>query len=71
MKLDDSNLNPTERAAAEKWIAKHRTGACAEAEFDVDAVVGGYGYKMRIVCMSCGQREDVTDGAAHGGYPHR
>ncbi|HZS38354.1 MAG TPA: hypothetical protein VFF06_16070 [Polyangia bacterium] len=70
MKLEDTPLNPVERAAAEKWMAKHKA-AHAEAVFDAETVVGGYGYRMKIVCTTCGTREDVTDLVAHGGYPHR
>jgi hypothetical protein len=70
MTLEDSNLNPTERAAAQKWAAKHKT-TCAHATFDVQSTVGGYGYRMKVVCEVCGEREDVTDAASHGGYPHR
>lgn len=70
MELKDSPLNASERAAAEKWIAKH-AASCAKAQFEVDSIVGGYGYRLKIVCTSCGTREDVTDLLAHGGYPHR
>ena len=70
MNLQDTPLNPTERAAAEKWMTKHKT-TCAEAEFDTDTVVGGYGYRMKIFCTRCGERQDVTDLVAHGGYPHK
>jgi len=73
MKFEDTNLNATERASAEKWLTKHRAASpsCADADFEVDAITGGYGYKMKIVCLGCGQREDVTDPVAHGGYPHK
>lgn len=70
MNFDDTNLTPVERAAAEKWMAKHLT-ACSEAEFDTASAVSGYGYRMKVVCLRCGQREDVTDAGAHDPYPHR
>ncbi len=70
MQLSETPLNAAERAAAEKWMAKHKA-AHAEAEFDYESVTGGYGYRLKIVCKTCGDREDVTDPVAHGGYPHR
>jgi hypothetical protein len=70
MNLDDTPLNPNERAAAEKWMAKHKA-ADGAARFDYESVTGGYGYRLKIVCLHCGAREDVTDAVAHGGYPHR
>lgn len=70
MKLEDTPLNPTERAAAEKWMAKHKT-TCSAAEFDTDTITGGYGYRLKIVCTQCGERQDVTDLVSHGGYPHK
>jgi hypothetical protein len=70
MKLEDTPFNATERAAAEKWMAKHRA-THEGATFDFESVVGGYGYRLKVVCLGCGQREDVTDAVAHGGYPHR
>lgn len=68
--LLDTPLNEIERSNAEKWMAKHQT-TCAHANFDTDAIVGGYGYKMKILCLTCGMREDVTDNLEHGGYPHK
>jgi hypothetical protein len=70
MKFEDTPLNAAERAAAEKWIAKH-TPTCPGATYDSASAVSGYGYRMKIVCMKCGQREDVTDVAEHDPYPHR
>jgi hypothetical protein len=70
MTLDDSPMTPAERAAAEKWMTKHKT-TCPEAAFDWDTAVGGYGYRVKVVCTACGTREDVTDMLAHGGYPHK
>jgi len=71
MKLEDTNLNAVERVNAEKWIVKHKAVNAGHDEYDVDSIVGGYGYRLKIVCMSCGQREDVTDNLSHGGYPHK
>jgi hypothetical protein len=51
-------------------MARHKASH-AEAVFDTESVVGGYGYRMKILCSTCGAREDVTDLVAHGGYPHR
>ncbi len=45
--------------------------SCPAAEFDFDSVVGGYGYRLKVLCRACGTREDVTDPISHGGYPHR
>ena len=70
MNLLDTPFNAAERAAAEKWMAKHKA-THAEAEFDYEAITAGYGYKMKVLCKTCGAREDVTDNAAHGGYPHK
>ncbi len=70
MKLEDTPLNATERAAATKWMTAH-AAKHADARFDYESVTGGYGYRMKVVCLGCGAREDVTDAAAHGGYPHR
>jgi hypothetical protein len=70
MNLVDTVLNETERAAAEKWIAKHRA-ACHDAQFTTASAVSGYGYRLKIVCTRCGEREDVTDVAEHDPYPHR
>ncbi len=70
MQLEDTPFPTVERAAAEKWMAKHRASH-EDAAFDFESVVGGYGYKLKVVCLGCGAREDVTDNAAHGGYPHR
>jgi hypothetical protein len=71
MNLEDTTLNPIERANAEKWIVKHKAANPDHADYDVDSVVAGYGYRLKIVCMSCGQREDVTDNLKTGGYPHK
>lgn len=70
MKFEDSPFNAAERTAAEKWMAKHQA-ACTAAAFDFDSVVGGYGYRVKVLCTACGTREDVTDPISHGGYPHR
>jgi hypothetical protein len=70
MKLEDTILNDAEKAAAQKWMTKHQA-SCSGANFEVDTIVGGYGYRVRVWCMACGTREDVTDQVAHGGYPHR
>jgi hypothetical protein len=70
MQLSETPLNATERAAAEKWMAKHKA-THADAEFEYESVTAGYGYKLKIFCIRCGEREDVTDNVAHGGYPHK
>jgi hypothetical protein len=72
-KLEDSILNPTERANADKWIAKHKAASpsCANASFEVDSIVGGYGWRRKVVCGVCGTREDVSDPIATVGYPHK
>ena len=70
MKFEDTVLNANERAAAEKWMAAHKA-RCAHATFDVASAVSGYGYRLKVVCQACGEREDVTDAAAHDPYPHR
>jgi hypothetical protein len=71
MSLEESPLNATERASAEKWIAGHKKTNPAHDRYDVDSIVGGYGYRLKVVCLTCGQREDVTDNLSHGGYPHK
>jgi len=70
MKYEDTTLTEAERANAEKWIGKHKP-TCPNASFDAYSVVSGYGYRMRIVCTACGEREDVTEPVAHDPYPHR
>ncbi len=70
MRFEDTNFNASERRAAEKWMAKHKA-TCPEAQFEEASAVSGYGYRMKIVCSRCGEREDVTDLAAHDPYPHR
>lgn len=70
-KLEDSILNAKERETAAKWIAKHKTGACANATFEVDSIVGGYGWRRKVICTNCGAREDVSDPIATVGYPHK
>lgn len=70
MKFEDTVLNAAEREAAEKWMSKHRA-TCSESAFVADSVVSGYGYRLKVVCTRCGQREDVTDALAHDPYPHR
>ena len=70
MRFEDTPLNANERATAEKWIAKHET-SCPDADFKTDSAVSGYGYRMKVVCLRCGAREDVTDIAEHDPYPHR
>ena len=57
--LDDYPLNATERASADKWMAKH-TPACTNPEYEVGSVVSGYGYRVKIYCNTCGAKEDVT-----------
>jgi hypothetical protein len=70
MRFEDTPLNEPERAAAEKWMTKHKA-KCEGATFDVGSVVSGYGYRLKVICLKCGEREDVTDAVAHDPYPHR
>src|SRR5207302_8002964 len=52
-KIEDSILNANERASADKWIAKHKTASpsCANATFEMDSIVGGYGWRRKVICM--------------------
>ena len=70
MKSEDLGLTAAEQATADKWMAKHRT-TCAAPDFDFDSVVSGYGYRMKIYCLACGAREDITEVAVRDPYPHR
>ena len=70
MRFEDTPLNENERAAAGKWMVKHQA-TCPEATFGTSSSVSGYGYRLKVVCQKCGEREDVTDVAAHDPYPHR
>ena len=62
-------LTGTEAEAADKWKQEHRQ-SCAEPVFNVLAAPSGYGYRMKIVCRACGQREDVTDKQGRDPWPH-
>lgn len=70
MKLEEAPLTPTERATAEKWIAKH-TPTCEKAEFEFGSVVSGYGYRIKIYCNTCGARDDISEVPVRDPYPHR
>ncbi len=70
MNFDDTPYTPAERAAAEKWMAKH-TVKCPTATYEHLSVVSGYGYRLKVVCQVCRDREDVTDVGEHDPYPHR
>ena len=70
MKFEDTPLNEKERETAQKWMTKHQA-TCQGAAFEYDSVVGGYGYRLKVVCTTCGTREDVTDMVKTGGYPHK
>ena len=61
-KMDDrfEMLHPAERAKAEKWMLAHQ-GTCAAADFITTSSVAGYGFRMKVLCQSCGAREDVTE----------
>jgi hypothetical protein len=60
LSIDDYGLNPTERANADKWMAKH-SATCTAADYEVGSVVSGYGYRVKIYCNSCGEKEDISD----------
>ena len=68
--LDDYPLNATERASADKWMAKH-TPACTNPEYEVGSVVSGYGYRVKIYCNTCGAKEDISDIAFRDPAPPR
>jgi hypothetical protein len=70
MKPEDYPLNATERANAEKWIAKH-SPTCAHADYEVGSVVSGYGYRVKIYCNACGAKEDISDVAFRDPAPPR
>ena len=72
-KIEESILNAKERETADKWIAKHKAASpsCANATFEVDSIVGGYGWRRKVICTNCGTREDVSDPIATVGYPHK
>ena len=53
-------LKPTEREAAENWKAKHRE-KCPRPSYIVVSNVSGFGYRLKVLCQSCGAKEDVTD----------
>jgi hypothetical protein len=66
--LDDYPLNATERANADKWIAKH---TCEKPEYEVGSVTSGYGYRIKIYCNACGAKEDISDVAFRDPAPPR
>lgn len=68
--LEDYPLNPTERANADKWMAKH-TPTCEGAAYEVGSVVSGYGYRVKIYCNTCGGKEDISDIAFRDPAPPR
>ncbi len=70
MKVEDYPLNEAERASAAKWIAKHGP-TCATANYDVGSVVSGYGYRVKIYCLACGAKEDISDVAFRDPAPPR
>ena len=63
-------LTPAEQEAADKWKVAHRTG-CPDAFFNILAAPSGYGYRMKVVCRTCGMREDVTDKEGRDPWPHK
>jgi hypothetical protein len=68
MKPEDYALNPTERINAEKWMAKHN---CGKPEYEVGSVVSGYGWRVKIYCNGCGEKEDISDIAFRDPAPPR
>jgi hypothetical protein len=63
-------LHPSEKKKADAWMAKHREKDPA-ASFITRMSVSGYGYRVKVVCQTCGTREDVSDEAKRDPYPHR
>ncbi len=63
-------LHPSEKKKADAFMAKHRE-KCAGARFVTTSSVSGYGVRMKVVCLACSAREDVSDEAKRDPYPHR
>lgn len=63
-------LTAAERAKADKWKDKHRE-KCPDADYKVVSSVSGYGVRLKVLCQTCGTREDVSEEAKRDPYPHR
>jgi hypothetical protein len=63
-------LTPAEKAKADKFMADHRQ-KCASPKFVTTTSVSGYGYRLKVLCQSCGTRQDVSDEAKRDPYPHK
>jgi hypothetical protein len=63
-------LFPTEKKKADTFMAKHREG-CSTADYVTSSSVSGYGFRVKVLCRSCGAREDVSDESRRDPYPHR
>jgi hypothetical protein len=61
-------LKPAEREKAEAWKAKHQT-TCARPDFIVVSNVSGFGYRLKVLCQTCGAKEEVTDVASRDPAP--
>lgn len=63
-------LFPSEKKKADAFMEKHKQG-CPEAAYRTSTSVSGYGYRVKVLCQTCGAREDVSDEAKRDPYPHR
>src|SRR5207253_5524449 len=52
-------LTPAEKTKADKFMADHRQ-KCANPKFVTMTSVSGYGYRLKVLCQSCGTRQDVS-----------
>ena len=46
--------------AADKWKAKHLE-KCPKAKYIVVSNVSGFGFRLKVLCQTCGAKEDVSD----------
>lgn len=53
-------LKPAEKEKADKWKEAHKA-KCGHPSFIVVSNVSGFGYRLKVLCQSCGAKEDVTD----------
>jgi hypothetical protein len=53
-------LKPAEREKAEVWKKKHAE-KCGHPSFIVVSNVSGFGYRLKVLCQTCGAKEDVSD----------
>ncbi len=63
-------LFPSEKKRADDFMAKHQA-QCSGANFVTSTSVSGYGFRVKVLCKTCGTREDVSDEAKRDPYPHR